>query len=226
MPEILLDIVKECDNFYIDYLHNYYNFKISSTSQVFGHVPKAILQAFDFAMSRITTRLPDGNKITLLEIAHSASSLIGILAPGVQVICYVKHPTCGLLLWVGRRSRNKQTYPGMLDSTTAGGLESAFADQLREAAVRETVQKASLDKGFVRERLVITTLRLNTSYDLELPLRITPVPGDGEVENFYLWDIDEVLEALKSGEFKLNSDVGTVGDYDDGGEIGSVFPSA
>lgn len=41
-------------------------------------------------------------------------------------------------------------------------------------------------------------------YDLELPADFTPTPCDSEVENFRLWSMDQVLDSIRSGEFKPN----------------------
>lgn len=40
---------------------------------------------------------------------------------GVQFIAYVRDEQ-GPQLWIGKRLERKKTYPGMLDSTAAGGL--------------------------------------------------------------------------------------------------------
>ncbi|KAL4968237.1 uncharacterized protein BDV14DRAFT_167571 [Aspergillus stella-maris] len=299
MPRTLLDIVKECDNFpyyadnptlYTTYLQNYYKFMVANCSRTLGHVPKSIVESFNFTstgstvdheskeltlgghlnndettdvkltalMSKtlkemssstahplfcklakswrnetfpITATNADGSKTTLLEIERSASATFGILTSGVQATCYVNHPTRGLLLWIGRRSRTKQTYPGMLDNTAAGGLETELSSRPEEAAIRETVQEASLDETFVRENLngsgEISYYRVKPFqygdreigllqpeieyvYDIELTADMVPVPGDGEIEAFYLWSVEEVLNALRSGDFKLNSAVAVI----------------
>jgi hypothetical protein len=41
-------------------------------------------------------------------------------------------------------------------------------------------------------------------YDLELPRDFTPTPCDTEVQNFRLWTMEEVLGAIRQGEFKPN----------------------
>ncbi|KAL4949894.1 thiamine pyrophosphokinase-related protein [Aspergillus filifer] len=299
MSKTLFDIVKECDSFpyyaanptlYSNYLPDYYKFKVANYAQTLGHVPKSIVESFDFTSTGwtvdheskdltlggnlhndgtteekltalisttlkemasstahplfsklakswrnetfpITVTGTDGAKATLLEIERSASALFGILTSGVQVTCYVTHPSRGLLLWIGRRSRAKQTYPGMLDNTAAGGLETELADRPLEAAIRETVQEASLDETFVRgnlksggaisyyhakpfshgdEELGLLQPEIEYVYSLELSPDMVPVPGDGEVEEFYLWTVNEVLAALKSGGFKLNSAVAII----------------
>ncbi|KAJ0419871.1 hypothetical protein BJY00DRAFT_149160 [Aspergillus carlsbadensis] len=56
-PKTYLDIVKECDNFpyeienptlYKSYLKSYYAFKVAGYTEVLGHVPNYIIQAFAF----------------------------------------------------------------------------------------------------------------------------------------------------------------------------------
>jgi 8-oxo-dGTP pyrophosphatase MutT (NUDIX family) len=46
-------------------------------------------------------------------------------------------------------------------------------------------------------------------YDLEVPAdqaeTIVPKPGDDEVEQFYLWDVETVKKAIFNGEFKANT---------------------
>ena len=43
------------------------------------------------------------------------------------------------------------------------------------------------------------------NFDLELPESFSPVNTDGEVEEFYLWPIEQVMEVVReSDEFKFN----------------------
>ncbi|KAL4811902.1 NUDIX hydrolase domain-like protein [Aspergillus spinulosporus] len=171
-----------------------------------------------------------GTKEILLEIERSASALFGILTSGVQLTCYVDDPDRGLLLWIARRSLTKQTYPGLLDNTAAGGLETRFLERPIEAVVREAVEEASLDEDLVRKALrgagAISYYNVKNPsdgcktgflqpeveyvYELQLDSRTVPVPGDGEVEGFYLWTVEEVMRALREGEFKLNSAVAVI----------------
>lgn len=174
-------------------------------------------------------RHPVTGKI-LLEIERSASALFGILTSGVQLTCFVDDPDRGLLLWIARRSLTKQTYPGLLDNTAAGGLETRFWERPVEAVVREAVEEASLDEDLVRRGLrvggAISYYRVKRPsegceagplqpeveyvYELRLDPSTMPVPGDGEVEGFYLWTVEEVMRALREGEFKLNSAVAVI----------------
>ncbi|KAL4912235.1 hypothetical protein BDW62DRAFT_206658 [Aspergillus aurantiobrunneus] len=286
MSQTLLDIVKDCDNFpyytdnpalYTTFLQNYYYaFKVSRCSRVLGHVPKSIVQAFEFPataweinhetqeliLERLTTlmsntlhemtrlphahplfsklkqnwrnetfpiRDPDGSGSILLEIERSASALFEILTAGVQLTCFVDDPQRGLLLWIARRSRTKQTYPGMLDNSAAGGLETGLARRPVEGVVREAVEETSLDQGYVRKRVKgagalsyyyvkgggdsgagLLQPEVEYLYELELDPGVIPVPGDGEVEGFYLWGVEEVKVALGRGEFKLSSAIAII----------------
>ncbi|KAL6234572.1 hypothetical protein BDW75DRAFT_231041 [Aspergillus navahoensis] len=300
MPKkTLLEITRECDNFpycadnpavFEAYFQNYYAFKVSGCPHLLGHVPKYIVQAFDFPsvgwtvnhqsqelilganlppdfpttedtrretlssvmastlhqmshsqhpqLSKLSKawrnetfpiRHPSTGEI-LLEIERSASALFGILTSGVQLTCYIDDPQRGLLLWIARRSRTKQTYPGLLDNTAAGGLETRFFGRPIEAAIREAVEEGSLDENLVRKGLrgvgAISYYHVKRPsegcdvgflqpeveyvYELRLDPGIVPVPGDGEVERLYLWSVEEVLGALREGEFKLNSAVAVI----------------
>jgi len=41
-------------------------------------------------------------------------------------------------------------------------------------------------------------------YEMEMPTNVLPVPNDGEAQDFRLMSLEEVLTALRKGEFKLN----------------------
>ncbi|PWY67109.1 hypothetical protein BO94DRAFT_310602 [Aspergillus sclerotioniger CBS 115572] len=66
---------------------------------------------------------PHGDLI--LEIERAASALFGIVTYGVQMLCYTQtkpqDKDVDVRLWIAKRSPQKQTYPGMLDTTAAGG---------------------------------------------------------------------------------------------------------
>ena len=43
------------------------------------------------------------------------------------------------------------------------------------------------------------------NFDLELPANFEPVNTDGEISEFYLWPIEQVIEAVRdTDEFKFN----------------------
>lgn len=163
---------------------------------------------------------PEGG--VLLEIERCASALFGIVTYGVQLMCYVRDKQ-GLRLWIGKRSERKQTYPGMLDSTAAGGL--GVGKLPIEALICEAQEEASIPEEIVRmnvkpmSHLTYFHIRGNQAggegglfqpeieytYQLELDSSTIPKPRDSEVECFSLYTVDEVLYALKQGQFKPNS---------------------
>lgn len=163
---------------------------------------------------------PEGEVI--LEIERCASALFGIVTYGVQLLCYVRDRQ-DLRLWIGKRSERKQTYPGMLDSTAAGGLGAGKLPI--EALICEAQEEASIPQEIVRMKvkpmsnLTYFHIRgdqaggegglfqpeIEYTYELELDPSTIPKPRDSEVECFSLYTVDEVLYALKRGQFKPNS---------------------
>ncbi|KAI9787181.1 MAG: hypothetical protein M1839_003416 [Geoglossum umbratile] len=155
------------------------------------------------------------------NVERSATCLFGVLTYGIHMTAYVRSSS-GLKMWIPRRSYNKQTFGGFLDNTVAGGLTSG--EQPLGTLIREAEEEASLPAELVRngakcagavtyfyvrdERAGGETGLLQPEcqyvYDLELSEGVVPKPCDDEVEEFYLWGIEEVMGALKSGQFKPN----------------------
>ncbi|KAL1953315.1 hypothetical protein VTO42DRAFT_3022 [Malbranchea cinnamomea] len=161
-------------------------------------------------------------KQLLASIERSGSSLFGIMTYGVHMTAYVEDKDGTLKLWISRRSRTKQTYPGYLDNTVAGGISTG--EDPFECLVRECMEEASLPEEIVRARAkcrgCVTYIYVRDEraggetgllqpeceyvYDLKLDPEIIPKPYDTEVEDFRLWSVDEVKQALANGEFKPN----------------------
>lgn len=157
----------------------------------------------------------------LLDIERAASPLFGVVTYGVHMTAYVRTKE-GIKLWVPKRARNKQTYGGMLDNTVAGGISTG--EEPFECLVREASEEASLPENLVRKGAraagTVTYFYVRDQraggetgllqpecqyvYDLEVGDDVLPRPGDSEVEDFYLWTVEEVQRALGKGEFKPN----------------------
>lgn len=163
---------------------------------------------------------PDGE--TLLEMERCASALFGIVTYGVQLIAYVRKEQ-RLRLWISKRSEEKQTYAGMLDTTAAGGL---VAGKLPiEGIICEAQEEASIPEDVLRQKVKpMSTLNyfhirgekaggevglfqpeVEYTYELELDEQMVPQPKDSEVAGFKLYTIEEALNVLKEGRFKPNS---------------------
>lgn len=162
---------------------------------------------------------PGGEHVFSIE--RSASPLFGVVTYGVHLTCYTRSPD--LKIWVPGRAKTKQTYPGMLDNTVAGGI--AAGEQPFECLVREAMEEASLPEEVSRKATAagcVTYFYIRDSraggetgllqpecqyiYDLDLSSEegVVCKPNDEEVEGFELMGVREVLEALGRAEFKPN----------------------
>jgi len=160
----------------------------------------------------------------LYSIERSASALFGVVTYGVHMTAYVHSPESshGIKIWIPRRAAGKQTYGGMLDNTVAGGM--ATGEGTLDCVIREAEEEASLPSELVRSKATshgtITYLYIRSEkasgevglmqpeceyvYELELPADVIPKPNDSEVQEFYLWTVEEVQEHMAKGEFKPN----------------------
>ena len=156
-----------------------------------------------------------------IRLERFAASLFGICSRGAHLTAYVRDAhqpvSTGTRIWVARRDANLHTYPGMLDTTVAGGVKAE--DTPRQCIVAESDEEAALPLPYVEKNIVpagVVTyvsqsnktgqLRPNVLYvyDLELGEDMRPQPKDGEVEDFYLMTVEEVTRAMMGGEFKPN----------------------
>lgn len=149
-----------------------------------------------------------------MVIERAAVQPFGVCGYGVHVNGYVRAPD-GLRMWLGRRARNKPTAPGKLDQMVAGGqpagvglLDNVVKECAEEAAIPESLARQAYPAGAVSYCLETSTgLRPDVLYvfDLELPADYVPRNADGEVDEFYLWPIEQVAAIVRhSTEFKFN----------------------
>ncbi|KAI0882760.1 NUDIX domain-containing protein [Annulohypoxylon maeteangense] len=161
-----------------------------------------------------------GAKYPTVQLRRAAAPLFGIACLGVHLTMYVREGDGEFRIWVPRRSRKMNTYPGKLDSTIAGGV--AAHESPLECLVHEAAEEASLPESLIRERAracgAITYVGTSDTgpeagltasgvlyvYDMEVDETVVPKPMDDEVEEFYLWDVRQVKEALLRDEFKTN----------------------
>ncbi|CAE6451552.1 unnamed protein product [Rhizoctonia solani] len=151
------------------------------------------------------------------RLERAACELFGFVTYGVHMTMY----TSDYRIWVPRRSKTKQTWPGFLDNSVAGGIPvgmTAF-----ESMVKECEEEASLTEDVARKHLktvgAVSYFFQNSRgnlqpeveyvYDMLCPSdddpAFVPKPLDGEVESFELMSWEAVIEKMKAGEFKRNS---------------------
>ncbi|QEX24466.1 DUF4743 domain-containing protein [Hypericibacter adhaerens] len=150
----------------------------------------------------------------LMGLERSAVPSFGTLAYGVHLNGHVGEGR-DMKMWIGRRSRHKATGPLKLDHIVAGGqpLGLSLAENLvkecgEEAAMSPDLARRSRPVGFV-SYLIQNYEGIRNDvlfcYDIALPADFRPVNTDGEIEEFYLWPIAQVIETLATtDEFKFN----------------------
>ncbi|MBL8698958.1 MAG: DUF4743 domain-containing protein [Alphaproteobacteria bacterium] len=150
----------------------------------------------------------------LLQIERCAVAHFGLRAYGVHMTGYVRRPD-GPWIWVPRRALTKSTYPGMLDSTVAGGQPIGLS--LIDNLVKECREEAGIPEALARQARFTGTIRycaeapdglkpdVIACYDLEMPESFEPRPVDGEMDSFELWPAARVVETVRDTEaFKFN----------------------
>ncbi|KAL8996834.1 MAG: hypothetical protein Q9169_003736 [Polycauliona sp. 2 TL-2023] len=161
---------------------------------------------------------PLGDGTVTME--RSGSPLFGIVTYGVHMTTYVNTHD-GMKIWVPKRAKGK-TYGGLLDNTVAGGIASR--ENPLECIVREGAEEASFPEELVRSAAKpcgtisyfsfrderaggekgLLQPEVQFVYDMEVGADVIPRPCDDEVEDFRLWTVAEVQEALSEGLFKPN----------------------
>ncbi len=147
-------------------------------------------------------------------IDRAAVPFFGLRAWGVHLNGYTRRGG-GLHMWIGRRARDKPTYPGRLDNMVAGGQPAGLG--LTENLVKECAEEADIPEALARQARpagAITYVQeapeglkpdVQFCFDLELPPDFVPRNTDGEIESFALWPIDRVARTVaETREFKDN----------------------
>lgn len=150
----------------------------------------------------------------LMQLERAAVPHFGIRAYGVHLNGFVRDGG-RLKMWVARRARGKQTYPGQLDNMVAGGqpiglglMENLIKECGEEAAIPPDIAGGAVPVGAVSYTMETPEgLKPDVlfNYDLELPPDFEPRNTDGEVESFHLWPVEQVAEIVRdTREFKFN----------------------
>jgi hypothetical protein len=150
----------------------------------------------------------------LMGLERSAVPSFGTLAYGVHLNGYVGQGS-DMKMWIGRRSRNKATGPLKLDHVVAGGQPIGLS--LMDNLIKECAEEAAMSADLARRARPVgfTSYLIRNHegirndvlfcYDMPLSEEFTPVNTDGEIEAFYLWPIERVIETLATTEeFKFN----------------------
>ncbi len=151
----------------------------------------------------------------LFEMERAAVPLFGVKGYGVHLNGYVLDGDI-IHLWVGKRSMTKPTGPGKLDQIVAGGQPTGML--LKANLVKECSEEASIPPEMAEKAIPVGTLSYVTSraegfrddvlfnFDLQIPQNFTPKNTDGEVDEFFLWPLEQVCEIIQTTDnFKFNA---------------------
>jgi hypothetical protein len=155
---------------------------------------------------------PSSEPLALVD--RSVSTLLGLISFGQHLNGYL-YKEGKMMMWIARRSYTRGYEAGKLDHIVAGGLpygidlmKNLLKECDEEANISPYLAKNVKEVGFVSYKHEYSQggkSDIIYCYDLELPEDFVPMCNDGEVEEFYLMPIEEVMEIVKTSyEFKSN----------------------
>ncbi|HTZ36966.1 MAG TPA: DUF4743 domain-containing protein [Stellaceae bacterium] len=171
-----------------------------------GRIPKWRSETFDV--------VPRWGEPPLFRLDRGAVPFFGVRAYGVHLNGY-RRDGGAYALWIGRRARNKQVAPGKLDNLVAGGIGNGYG--VVATLAKEAEEEASIDPGLIAGAVAVgaLTYRMETNlgirddvmfvYDLDMPGDFEPSNRDGEIAEFALMPLDDILARIRAtAEFKFN----------------------
>jgi 8-oxo-dGTP pyrophosphatase MutT (NUDIX family) len=120
-----------------------------------------------------------------------------------------------LKLWIGKRALDKKVAPGKLDNMVAGGI--GFGHGVFETLAKEAAEEAAIPGDLIGRATSVGALSYRMElgnglrddvlfvYDLEVPSDFVPRNTDGEIAEFHLMPVGDILERVRGGNaFKFN----------------------
>ena len=139
---------------------------------------------------------------------------LGLRAFGVHLNGLVEGPE-GLRVWVARRSMDRPSAPGKLDHIVAGGQPHGIG--VRDNLAKECAEEANIPAELAARAVAVGALSYRCErseglrddvlfcFDLALPADFAPANTDGEVDEFFLWPVERVIETVRdTDDFKFN----------------------
>lgn len=155
-----------------------------------------------------------GREQAIATVDRAMAAWLGLRSFGQHLNGYVRDGE-RLLMWVGRRARDRLVFPGALDNLVAGGLPHGVG--LQENLIKECREEAGMPPELARRARPVGAVSYNRvaergfrpdvlyCYDIELPADFVPRNTDGEVESFHLLPIEAVMQTVRETDrFKLN----------------------
>lgn len=157
-------------------------------------------------------------KELVMTMDRSATVLFGVVTYAVQLLAYDEIEG-SIKLWIARRSKSKSNFPGLLDVTVGGGLPAG--ETPLECVIREAEEEAAVAPSLTLKLITScgTTSYTNISdermggeiglirpkvvyiFEMKLVTDIKPQADSDEVEAMTLMDVEELKNALATGQF-------------------------
>ena len=145
---------------------------------------------------------------------RAAVSVFGVCSFG-QHLNGIVATESGTSMWIGKRALDRHTFPGQLDQMVAGGLPHGIPREVNlakecaeEAGMTQELAASAIATGHISYRRETEAgLRTDTifCYDIALPSTFSPQNTDGEVAEFHLWPLEEVMRVVReTDDFKPN----------------------
>lgn len=155
----------------------------------------------------------------LFALERSAFRPLGLLSQAVHIngLAERNSETC---FWIGRRSPLKAVDPDKFDNVVGGGI--SCGESVNEAMLREGWEEAGLEEHVLHNAVFRNRLLSLRSvprglhrewlhiFDVVLEEGVQPENQDGEVAEFRLMGIDELMEAMAAGQFMNDAMVATL----------------
>ncbi len=145
----------------------------------------------------------------LLQMERAATVLFGTLSYGVNLNGFVGRGWA-MKVWIAKRAETKPVDPGMMDLIVGGGQPMGISpwnnlmkECREEAGMPPDLAERAKPVGIITLLAVIKghmRVGLQFNYDLELPESFRPRNIDGEVAEFLLVPVSELIDRLKSAD--------------------------
>ncbi|EJD00031.1 uncharacterized protein FOMMEDRAFT_142512 [Fomitiporia mediterranea MF3/22] len=159
----------------------------------------------------------------MCTIERAAAPLFVCVTYSANMTVFQRTKEGETMVWVPIRAKTKQTWPGMMDNSVAGGIAADMSPV--EVIVKESMEEANLAEDVVHKHARTAGAisyffqkgkwlqpEVEYVFDLEIPStaaaseleRFRPLPLDGEVEKFEFLSLNEIIPRLHQRLFKPN----------------------